>query len=86
MGVFAPSWSGVARLGAVRMKTEISGSMSGIFAADSDTATEAYFGLGVGYAVWKNLSLDLSADFSKSHYSGESNNVRMIGVGLTATV
>ncbi len=85
MGEFAPSWLGTARVGVARVKTEITGSMSGLFASDSESSTQAYFGLGVGYAMTKNVSLDLSADFSRSHYAGESSNVRMVGLGLTAS-
>lgn len=84
MGELAPSWLGVARLGVARMKADISGTMLGASASDNESSTQAYFGLGVGYALTKSLSLDLSADFSRSHYNGESGNVRMLGVGLTA--
>jgi OmpA-OmpF porin, OOP family len=83
MGPFAPEWSGVARLGIARVKGKVSASQGSRSASDSENSTQAYFGLGVGYALSKNASVDLSADFSKSKFSGESGNVRMIGIGLT---
>jgi len=82
-GPLAPEWTGVARLGIARVKGKVSVSQGSQSASESENSTQAYFGLGVGYALSKNASVDLSADFSKSKFSGESGNVRMIGIGLT---
>ena len=40
----------------------------------------AYIGeeVRLGYAMSKDVSLDASADFSRSYYAGESASVRMI--------
>lgn len=83
MGEFSPEWSGVARLGVMRVKSKVSGSLGSMSGSDSDTTTQAHLGLGVSYAVSKAMSIDASVDFSKSKYAGDSGNVRLIGVGLT---
>lgn len=82
-GPLATDWTGVARLGIASLKTKITASLGGQAGSDSETTTQAYFGLGVGYALSKNAAIDLSCDFSKAKYAGESANVRMIGIGFT---
>lgn len=83
MGDLGPSWNAFARLGVARMTADVSGSALGVPVSEKDRTTQAYFGLGVGYALNKTVSLDASADFSRSKFEGESSNVRMLGVGLT---
>lgn len=82
-GAFAPGWSGVARVGIASLESKISVAASGVSGAESDTQAAAYFGLGLGYALTKSLSLDLAADFSKGEFDGEKADVRLISVGLT---
>lgn len=83
MGPFSPDWSGVARLGIARVKAKVTASQGSLSASDSENSTQAYFGLGVGYALSKAATIDLSADFSKSKFAGESGNVRIVGIGFT---
>ena len=78
MGDLAPSWTATAPLGVARMTADISGTAGGSAGSDKEHSTQAYFGLGVGYAMSKDVSLDASADFSRSNYAGESASVRMI--------
>lgn len=80
---FAPDWSGVARLGIASTKAKVSGTFAGTSATDSETSTNAYYGLGLGYAVSKNVSVDAAIDFSKIKYAGESVKTRLFSVGLT---
>jgi OmpA-OmpF porin, OOP family len=82
-GQFSPSWSGVARVGIASTEAKVSGSVGGFSASDSETSTNAYFGLGLGYLISKNLSIDGAMDFSRVKYSGESANVRLLSIGLT---
>jgi OmpA-OmpF porin, OOP family len=82
-GDVAPNWPGVVRLGVASVKAKASGSGAGISTSDSKTTTQAYFGLGIGYSILKNLSVDLAADFSRSKIYDETSNVRMITVGVT---
>jgi len=82
-GQFSPSWTGVARLGIASTKAKISGSLSGVSATDSETSTNAYLGLGLGYLMSKNLSIDGAVDFSRIKYTGEKADVRLVSIGLT---
>ena len=84
----APSWNAVGRLGVAQVKTKISGTVSGLgSASDSDNNTALYGGLGVGYKLNRNLSIDGAWDFSKSKYNkngaDESGNINMFSVGVT---
>lgn len=83
VGEFAPQWLGVARLGVARNKADVSGTVGSFTSADSKTSTQPYGGLGVGYAVSKNLSVDVALDVSRVKYANEKANVRLLSVGLT---
>lgn len=67
----------VARLGVANVKGEASASSS------SETSSQLYGGLGLGYKVAPNWSVDAAYDFSKAEFSGEKFNVHMFSVGLT---
>lgn len=82
-GKFAPDWRGVARLGAASMKADISGSLGGGAASTSETKTKVYGGLGLGYMVSRNVSIDLGLDVSAISFQGASDNVRLFSVGVT---
>lgn len=84
----APNWNFVARLGAARVKTKISGSVDGAgSASESDKNTTFYGGLGVGYKLSKALSVDAAWDISRSKFKkldvDESGNINMFSIGLT---
>lgn len=81
-------WNAVARLGAARVKTKISGSVSGLgSASDSDNNVAAYGGLGVGYKLSPKVSLDLAWDFTRSQFKkdglDETGNLNAVSLGLT---
>ena len=84
---FNPSWSGVARLGAARMKTKLNATLGGLSGSDSDTNTALYGGLGVGYRVSPTVTIDGAWDFSKAKYNkngvDEDWNVNAFSVGVT---
>lgn len=79
-GDFAAQWSGVARLGIASNRAKTSGPL---FVAASESKAQLYAGLGVSYAVSKELKVDLAADFSKLELMGEKGNVRLLSVGVT---
>jgi OOP family OmpA-OmpF porin len=83
MGDFAPQWSGVARVGIASNRTKVSATGGGFSGADSETKATAYAGLGVGYALTKEMKIDAALDFSNLKYSGQTANVRLLSVGLT---
>lgn len=80
---FAPQWYGVARLGVASTKAKITGSFGGFSGSDSETSTNAYYGLGLGYAMSKNLSIEGAIDFSRFKYAGESVDARLASIGLS---
>lgn len=77
---FSPEWNGVARLGVASTKADIDASIGAQSGSDSQTHTDAFFGLGVGYRVTKNFTVSLDADFTRSEYADEKMSVRMLGV------
>ena len=82
-GDLNPSRNAVARLGVARMTADVSGSALGVSASDTDNSKQATFGLGSGDAVRKAVSIDVSADFSRSKFAGETGTVCMLGAGVT---
>jgi opacity protein-like surface antigen len=79
---FAPQWNGVARLGLASVETKISGSIAGLGGySQSETNTEAYYGLGVNFAVARNVKIEAAIDWSHLGFQGESGVVRAITVG-----
>jgi OOP family OmpA-OmpF porin len=79
----APNWNAAARLGLGSVSTDVKGASGGQTVDLSESSTQAYFGLGIGYAVTKQLSINGAIDFSKTKFSGESANLRFVSVGLT---
>ena len=82
-GQFGSDWSGVARLGIASIKTKVSASASGASGSDDETKAQPYFGLGLGYAVTKSMTVDLAADFTRGEYAGEKANIRAVTLGAT---
>jgi len=88
-GEFAPSWTGVARLGVASVKAKVSATATGGTlvpagtSSDSETSTNAYFGVGIGYLISKNMSIDGAIDFSRGKWQGEKADVRLVSIGLT---
>jgi OOP family OmpA-OmpF porin len=81
-------WNLVARLGAARVKTKLSGSVAGLGSASmTDKNTQAYAGLGLGYMLSKSTSIDLAWDYTRSQFKqddmDESGSVHVLSVGLT---
>jgi OOP family OmpA-OmpF porin len=83
-----PNWNFVGRVGVAQMKTKVNGSAPGIgSASDSDNNTTLYGGLGVGYKLSKNISIDGSWDFSRGKYNkngvNESGGLNALSLGVT---
>lgn len=83
----APDWNFVGRLGLAQVKTKIGGTLGSVTVSDSDNSVQPYVGLGVGYKLSKNMSLDLAWDASRGKYDknglNESGNVNAVSVGMT---
>ena len=80
---FATNWNFVARLGLAQMKSKLTGRAGGVSASVSDNNAELYAGLGVGYKLTKQMSLDAAMDFSKGDVDGSKDNVAAFSLGLT---
>jgi OOP family OmpA-OmpF porin len=84
MGDMAPQWSAVGRLGVATNKAKGEGTFNGaVVVSDSETKTTAYAGVGIGYAVTPQMTIDAALDFSNLELSGEKGNVRLFSVGVT---
>ena len=83
------NWNFVGRLGLAQMKTKLDASIAGLgSASDSDSNAQLYGGLGVGYKINKQVSIDGAWDFTKGKYNKNgadpgSGNVNALSVGLT---
>lgn len=80
---FASNWNFVARLGLASMNTKGFATVGAVSGSLSELNAQLYGGLGVGYKISKNMSLDLAMDVSKVEIEGEKSNVAAYTVGLT---
>jgi opacity protein-like surface antigen len=80
---FTPTWNFVARLGLAQMKAKLKATSGGLTGSDSDSSAQLYGGLGVGYKLNKQMSIDAAWDFSRAEYSGEKLDVNAYSIGLT---
>lgn len=69
------------RLGVARLKTKYDLSGFGTSYSNSETATSPYAGIGLGYAIDKNLKVEAGLDFSRAEYDNERSDVRAFTVG-----
>ncbi len=80
----APKVNVVGRLALASMSTKLSASLAGNSASESESNVAVILGLGIGYAVTKNLSIDATFDTGKHDFDGETGTARVFGLGLTA--
>lgn len=85
-GALNPNFSVVGRLGLSFLKTKTSGSLLGFSESESNNSVKPYFGLGLEYALSKNVRATASADFTQAtaEFDGVSDSgaVRLLSVGL----
>jgi OOP family OmpA-OmpF porin len=79
---FSQQFTGVGRLGVYFNKTKVSGASGGFGVSMDESNTSAYAGLGVGFAVTKQLSIDAGFDVTNMEFQGEQNNVVLWSLGL----
>lgn len=88
---FASNWTGVARLGVAQMKTKLTGRQGAVSLSESDNNATLYGGLGVGYRLNKQTTIDGAWDFSKAKFNknffgvpiDDSSSVNALSVGVT---
>jgi OmpA-OmpF porin, OOP family len=78
-----PNWNFVARLGLAQMKSKATATVSGLSATDSDSSAQLYGGLGIGYKLTKQMSIDGAWDFGRAKTGGEKLDVNAYSIGLT---
>jgi len=79
-----PQLSLVGRLGLSILKTryEEAARFTTYNSSQSDDSVKPYVGLGLEFAVNKNLRITADADFTTAELNGDSGAVRLLGVGL----
>lgn len=80
---FSPAWSATFRLGVASNRSTGTATIPGLSGTVEETNAAAYTGMQFSFHPSKNLSVDLSADFTRFELSGEQYSARMLGVGLT---
>jgi OmpA-OmpF porin, OOP family len=73
------------RLGVSANKVKASASAVGVTVSESETKVRPYVGLAVGYAVTKNVNIDLGVDWTRWDSSDADVKVRARLVSLGAT-
>jgi OmpA-OmpF porin, OOP family len=85
----SPNWMFVARAGLGFMTTKLAANVAGVGSGStSDNNVAVYGGLGLGYKINKQMSIDASWDFSKGKYNKDgfdlgSANVNAYSIGMT---
>ena len=77
------NWTGLARFGVARVKADGSATLGAVSLSDSQTSTQGYLGLGLGYAFSKNLSIDGAIDYTRAKLGGSGVDLSLVSIGLT---
>lgn len=77
-----PQLSLVGRVGLSFLKTKGASNSVAENTSASDDSVKPYLGLGVEFAVNKNLRITADADFTTVELNGSSGSVRLLGMGL----
>lgn len=81
--------SGIARLGLARVRSSLDQRADGmVIASDARTSIQPYLGLGLQYALHKNVSLDVGLDMTRAKLGNGSGGtttsaVRLANAGVT---
>jgi OmpA-OmpF porin, OOP family len=76
---FNNDWSGTLRFGIASDETKVSGSLSG---SDSERKTKPYVGLGVGYALNKQITVTGNWDWTEGEFRGDKAKYNTYSVGV----
>lgn len=76
-------WGLNVRLGVAQVKTKVNATLGSASGSDSESKANVYAGLGLTYAVSKDVKLELGIDSTTAHYAGESGSVRLLSLGAT---
>jgi OOP family OmpA-OmpF porin len=73
----------MGRLGIASNKLKASVSSSGLSGSDSESSTDALWGIGFGFRLTPNLSLRTEIDGTSATYAGERFDSTLFSVGLS---
>ncbi len=76
----AKEWTGIARIGIASNRAQVTASLDGASASDSESHAEPYFGLGLDYAFTPNLVAGIAWDATRLKYAGTSARVNAVSV------
>lgn len=82
-GEFGSGFAGVARLGLANVETEVKSSITFGSVTTSETKMRALFGLGLEYAITKQLKLTGNLDFTQAANAedNETATLRLLSIG-----
>lgn len=78
----ATDWNLILRGGLALVSTEASARVGSFSGNDSENTAKLYVGLGVGYAITPQLTVEGSWDFTQGEIEGESFRVDLLSIGL----
>ncbi len=79
---FAPNWTGSARLGVGSVKMTGSGRLGTVSISESESSTQVYAGLAVGYRFTPAVSAELAWDSTRGKILGETGNISALTIGI----
>ena len=77
-------WLGVLRVGALSNRAKGTGVLGNASESVSERHANLYFGLGIGYRLMRNLSVDAGVDASRIKLMGDTANTALWSLGLSA--
>ncbi|RZI74184.1 MAG: porin family protein [Pseudomonas sp.] len=75
---FSPKWAGVARLGLASVNSDL----ASIVGSDSDSPIKLYAGLGIEYAVAKNIKIVGALDLTAFEVGGSDGSLNAVSGGI----
>lgn len=78
-------WHGIMRLGALSNRAKATGILGQFSESVSERHTQAYFGIGVGFRLNRNVSIDVAYDISRLKLLDETANTSLWSIGVTAS-
>lgn len=81
-GDFSPNWTGSARLGVGSVKMTGSGRQGTVSVSQSESSTQLYAGLAVGYRFTPTVSAELAWDSTRGKIFGETGNISALTLGI----
>jgi len=76
-------WGLNVRLGLAQVKTQASATIGTLSGSDSQSKAKAYAGIGLTYAVSKNVKLELGFDSTEAQYASAKGTLRLISLGAS---